>query len=85
MAIAEYGSYPHELSTRITVLDHSYMQMVRATVYLIHSTGGYEPAGSVARSVGEYWAVRWQRADGSIHGARYKTEREARAHFDRLS
>jgi hypothetical protein len=55
-------------------------------VKLIHSTAGFELAGSCARSCNAHYAVRW--FDGSAYyGQRYREDDEAsaRAHFARIS
>jgi hypothetical protein len=68
---------------KVTTLAAGDSVKVRTTVYLVHSTPGLEIAGSGTRPVNEYWAVRYTR-DNATHGARYKTQHEAEAHFYRL-
>lgn len=52
---------------------------------LIHTTAGYGLAGSCARHTGEAWGVIATNRDGTTSGQWYKTEAEARAHFERVT
>lgn len=85
--VADYGTFARELYTAVTVLEqataalHGY-----PTAHLVHSTRGYETAGSCARWTEAYWAVRW--SDGTCsHGQRFAADNEAgaRAYFARLT
>lgn len=51
---------------------------------LEHYTAGYEPAGSRARWTNEGWAVRFN-SGGSVHGRRFKTEKEAIDRFNEVT
>jgi hypothetical protein len=83
---AEYGS-PLFVANKAAVelRAEKYAPKLKAKVRLLKSTAGYEMAGSCARWTDGYYAVRWNRVDGSIHGGRYKTLAEAVAHFDRVT
>lgn len=57
----------------------------RAHWQLIHKTAGYECAGSCARLTSESWGAIAQSEDGTTYGQWYKTESEAREHFERVT
>lgn len=62
------------------------MGAFKARYNLIHKTAGYEPAGSCARYTEEYWgAIGTSARDGTTFGQWYKTEAEAREHFERVT
>jgi hypothetical protein len=85
-ATAEYGSELFVNNKAVVELRaEKHSAMLKTKVMLIHSSKGYEMAGSCARWTNGYYAVRWNRPDGTIHGGRYKTLKDAVAHFDRVT
>lgn len=85
-ATAEYGSPLFEANKAVVELRaEKYSSKLRTKVRLIKSSKGYEMAGSCARWTDGYYAVRWNRPDGSIHGGRYLTLAKAIDHFDRVT
>lgn len=85
-ATAEYGSQLfNENKATVELRSEKFSAKLKAMVRLIRSSKGYEMAGSCARWTDGYYAVRWNRPDGSIHGGRYLTLKEAVAHFDRVT
>lgn len=52
---------------------------------LVHKTAGYECAGSCARYTNESWGAIATNRDGTTSGQWYKTETEAREHFERVT
>lgn len=86
--LAEYGSYGAADRAQISNVIERFSKQVRATVCLMWSSPGFEPAGSVARWTNGFWAVRWH--DGSAYqGRRYSPtddgETKAREHLARLT
>jgi hypothetical protein len=67
-----------------TELARSWSDAVHGIVRLVHSTAGYEVAGSAARFTNEYFAVRFQLGNAT-HGRRFKSEAEARETYARLT
>lgn len=58
----------------------------RATWTLVHKTAGYEVAGSGTRHTNEGWgAIATSKQTGATYGQWYKTESEAREHFERVT
>lgn len=83
-ATKEYGE--------LTSADHSIRTTLASGIgkygskwSLVHRTAGYECAGSCARYTKECWSVDYERRDGITGGQSYKTEAEARAHFERVT
>ncbi len=74
--IAEYRDVEDKMATR-TVLATS------GKYRLMHSTAGYECAGSCARSTNEKWGVLFDDR-GCSHGQWFRTEPEAREHLQFL-
>lgn len=52
---------------------------------LIHKTAGYECAGSGTRYRDEAWGAIATNRDGSTSGQWYRTEKEDREHFERMT
>lgn len=77
--------------SQLTAADRSIRTIIagapgsRAHWQLIHKTAGYECAGSCARYTGEAWGAIAKSNSGTTYGQWYKTEAEAREHFDRVS
>lgn len=82
--IAEYRDIHDEPKSKSTVLISKFSEQIRKDVSLIHRSEGWEPAGAMARWTDEHWAVNYM-IDNAIHGQRYRTEIEAKQHFDRLT
>ena len=78
--IIEYGQIPEDSHSRVTVLRR--VTKGRTEYRLVHSTPGYECAGSMARWTDERYAVNFD-MDGSIHGRSFLDEQAARDLFDK--
>src|SRR5690348_7658146 len=79
--LAEYGELNETNKAQVTILDT--VEGDRKTYSLIHSTPGFESAGSCARWTNGYYAVRIKQRDGSIGGRCFKTLHEAQAMLDK--
>lgn len=78
-SMIEYAQIPADSSTRVDQIAQGVMKQFRRDCYLIHSTEGYEPAGSMARWTNEYYAVIFYDASGSRNGRRFKASDKAQA------
>ena len=76
--------HPSNMSVKTT---HAEASGAFGAVYrLVHKTAGYECAGSCARYTDAAWgAIATSAMDGTMFGQWYKTEAEARTHFDRVT
>jgi hypothetical protein len=64
---------------------HDPRPSVRAMVQLKARTAGYAIAGSMMRWDSDAFGVIWEDSrQGTTHGQWFKTENEARAHFDKM-
>jgi hypothetical protein len=84
MSIIEYRDLTDKNRSIRTVLAEG-MGAFGRQCKLIHKTEGYEPAGSCCRHTKEAWGAISTNFDGTTYGQWYKTEPEARAHFERVT
>lgn len=74
--LAEYGDVAESDLARVETLE---TREVHGREYrLIHSSPGFECAGSVMRWTNGYWGIRFE-SGGAIQGRQFKTEEEARS------
>lgn len=73
--LAEYGEVNDADKARVTILERN---LVAGREYLlVHSTPGFESAGSCMRWTNGFYGVRFH-SNGAINGRQFKTEQEAR-------
>lgn len=78
--LAEYGGYDPALDAEVTLVDKAVGAMHGfPAVRLVHSTQGFEPAGSMVRWTEAKWSVLWDARDGGIHGRGFREADEAGA------
>ena len=82
--IIEYGDVQDGGMATSTILAEG-MGAFGMSRTLVHSTAGYECAGSMARLTGEKWGCLFVSRDGNRGGNWYTNEAQAREHFLRMT
>lgn len=82
--VCEYGRIPpgESMVTRTVVAQKIHRRRLKR---LEARTAGWTIAGSCLRWDNGRWAVVWDESDGTRHGRSWRTEVEARKHWDGLT
>lgn len=82
MLIAKSLIEPNAAAMSVRTILHTATSHTGVAISLVHRTAGWECAGSGTRNVSEAWGSHYEMRDGTRGRIWFKSEAEARAHFD---